>query len=236
MRAPNAAKSRNRSAGLPRAQLAMWDRLYGQPSLGKLPWARQDPYPPLARAVKDGWIVPPGPILDVGCGLGTNTFWLASRGFRATGIDVASGAIAAASSDPRAQGRNPTFRIDDILDSTLPARRYRAAVDVGCFHTLPPRLRQGFARGLYRVLAPGAPYLLFWVAREETGAWGPPHRLSLGEVADAFEDTFRFQRVEYRPRQGRITRAVMRSSRPLATLAGYSAVLVRREESQPSRR
>ncbi len=214
----------------------MWDRLYGQHSLEKLPWARQDPYAPLARAVRDGWIAPPGPILDVGCGLGTNSYWLASQGFRTTGIDVAAGAIAAARSDPRARGRNPTFRVDDILDSALPTGRYRGAVDVGCFHTLPPRLRRGFASGLCRALAPGAAYLLFWVAREETGAWGPPHRLSVGEVADAFEGMFRFQRVEYRPRQGRITRTVMRSRRPLATLAGYSAVLVRRDEPQPPRR
>lgn len=187
----------------------------------------------MARAVEDGWLTPPGPILDVGCGVGTNTYWLASQGFRATGIDVASGAIDAAESARTLERNNPVFLVDDVLVSRLPTARFRAAVDVGCFHTLPPRTRRDFATSLSRILAPGARYLLFWVAREETGRWGPPHRLSVREVIDAFETWFWVERIVHRPRVAQLTPRLKKSARPLATLSGYTAVLVRRNAPQP---
>jgi SAM-dependent methyltransferase len=236
MSAPKRRGSAARSPGLPAADRAMWTRLYEQLALRKVPWMTQGPFPYLVQAVRDAWLVPPGPVLDVGCGVGTNTRWLASQGFRATGVDVAPGAIAAAQSSPASPGPNPNFLVDDLLASHLPAHRFTAAIDVGCFQTLPPRTRRYFSVGLARLLAPDAPYLLFWVAREETGAWGPPHRLSVGEVTEAFESQFLVERVVYRPRSVRLTPKVKRSARPLATLSGYTARLVRRRSPQPSAR
>jgi SAM-dependent methyltransferase len=214
----------------------MWTRLYSGAPLDRLPWANHGPFPPLVRAVQDGWLSPPGPVLDVGCGVGVNTRWLAAQGFRATGIDIAPGAITAAESGPPPAGRNPRFLEDDILASTLPPGRFRAGIDVGCFQTVPPRTRSQFASSLARVLSPGAAYILFWVGREESGSWGPPHRLSVSDVTEAFEPLFVLERLEYRPRTVRLTREILRSSRPLATLAGYTARLVRRREPQPPAR
>jgi SAM-dependent methyltransferase len=224
------------STGLPAADRAFWTRLYADHPIRELPWANRGPFPPLVRAVENGWLTPPGPVLDVGCGVGTNTFWLAGQGFRATGIDIAPGAVAAADAarDPGAQ--NPKFVVDDLLASALPAARFRSAVDVGCFHTLPPKIRTGYAISLARLLGPGAALVLFWVAREETGSWGPPHRLSVDEVTSVFERLFVVDRIEYRPRIARLTPRLKRNARPLATLAGYSARLVRRTTPQPSAR
>lgn len=236
MRTSRERAARRHAAGMPASDRAMWTRLYAETPLRKLPWAHRTPFPPLVRVVDDGWLTPPGPVLDVGCGIGTNSYWLANRGFRTTGIDIAPGAIAAARSN-RAPGEGrPLFLVDDVLASALPRARFRAAVDVGCFQTLPPRTRGAFATNLARLLTPGAPYVVFWVAREETGAWGPPHRLSVGDVTDTFEPWFRVERIEYRPRSVRLSRTVMRSSRPLGTLAGYTAKLVRRREPQPPAR
>ncbi len=211
----------------------MWERLYSRAGQPRIPWTNQGPFPPLVRAISDGLLRPPGPILDIGCGVGTNSFWLAAQGFEVTGIDVAKGAIEAAESAREPGEHNPEFAAGDLLTSRLPPAKFRAAIDVGCFHTLPPRLRAGFAQSAHRLLAPGAPYLLFWVAREERGAWGPPHRLSVGEVIGAFEPWFKVKRIILRPRAARLTRDLMRTSRPLATLAGYTALFSRRAGGQP---
>jgi SAM-dependent methyltransferase len=211
----------------------MWDRLYSGSSARNLPWMNNGPFPPLVRAVEDGWLGTAKTVLDIGCGVGTNTFWLATKGLLATGSDIAPGAIAAAESSRVPRSTNPDFAVDDILVSQLPAAEFEAAVDIGCFQTLPPRTRRDFADSLARLLSPGAPYVLFWVAREEQGAWGPPHRLSLGEVVEAFEGSFLIDRVAYRPRTFRLTQEVRRSARPLSTLAGYSARLLRRTAPQP---
>lgn len=220
------------SRGLSPAQRAAWERLYTSGPMRKLPPAFQRPFPPLVQAVEDGWLRPPGPILDVGCGIGTNAFWLASKGFSATGVDVAKAAIEVAESARGGKGRNPAFRVADVLVSPSPSSRFRSAIDVGCFQTLPPPLRADFAHAVRRFLSGGAPYLVFWVAREEQGAWGPPHRMSVGEVTGAFEPWFSVERIVHRPRTVRLTREVKRSSRPLATLAGYTALFVARGRNQ----
>lgn len=233
MRVPNRRVAPQRHGGISAADRAMWTRLYASSSVGTLPWAIQDPFPPLTRLVEAGWLEPPGPIIDVGCGVGSNAFWLARRGFRVTGIDVAPGAVSAAVSARAPGATNPEFAADDILASGLPARTFRGAVDVGCFQTLSRRTRRWYVANLARVLSPGAPLLVFWVGREEQGTWGPPHRLSVTEVTSPFEPSFVVDRIERRPRTAALTRRLRRSARPLATLTGYSARLLRRPGPQP---
>ncbi|MGP8072951.1 MAG: class I SAM-dependent methyltransferase [Thermoplasmata archaeon] len=218
---------------MPAAARALWTRTYGETSYRKLPWFSPDPFPALVRAVEDGWLIPPGPVLDVGCGAGSNVLWLAAHGFRATGIDIAPGAIAAAESRKTRTTRNARFQVHDALALSLPPRSFRGAVDAGCFHTLPSRGRRHYAQGLARVLRPDATFLLSWVGREETRQRGPPHRLSVNDVAETFEPLFLMEQVEYRPRAVRIGCLPNRSGRPLTTLAGYTARLVRRSEPQP---
>lgn len=230
------AKVLPRPAGMPAAAREMWTRLYDETPARGLPWGKMKPFPPLVRLVESGWLHPPGPILDIGCGVGSNAFWLAGLGFQVTGVDIAPGAIARAELARPSPGANPKFRVDDVLASNLRTASHRGAVDVGCFQTLPPRTRRTYSARLARLLVAGAPLVLFWVGREESGAWGPPHRLSVTEVTETFEPDFVVDRLEYRPRTVRLTERVRRSARPLATLAGYSARLVRRDSAQPAQR
>ncbi|MCI4349630.1 MAG: hypothetical protein L3J93_05390, partial [Thermoplasmata archaeon] len=71
-----------------------------------------------------------------------------------------------------------------------------------------------------RVLRPGGRFALAWVAREFSGAFGPPHRLSVEEATDALEKRFVFLNVEFSP-AGR------------DRLPSYGALLERRREPQP---
>jgi SAM-dependent methyltransferase len=170
--------------------------------------------------VQERWLRPGTRVLDVGCGAGTNALFLARSGFVASGVDLAPPAIEAAQRRARQAGLSVDFRVGDALRLPYPGGSFGALVDVGCFHTLPVPLRGAYARELARVLRPQGRYLLSWVGREATRAFGPPHRPSLEEATAAFEREFLFLRTEF-------------EGRPSIHLPIYHALLERRGVPQP---
>jgi SAM-dependent methyltransferase len=84
----------------------------------------------LVAAVEDGWLAPPGPVLDVGCGLGTEVAFLTARGFHAIGIDLAEEAV-------QSGARLHSLSAFSVADATrLPFQdgAFEGAIDRGCFH------------------------------------------------------------------------------------------------------
>ncbi len=106
---------------------------------------------------------PPGRALDLGCGTGTSSLFLAAHGWDVMGIDFAPNAIRTArrkAARAELAGR-ATFRVGDVarLDDVQPP--FGLAVDVGCLHVLGPDQRLGYAAHLKRLTRPGAAYLLY---------------------------------------------------------------------------
>ena len=208
--------------GVATAVRAGWARTYAATPYRELPWFRAGPKPFVRAAVEEGRVRPPGSWLEIGCGAGSDALWLARRGFRVTGIDIAPGAVAAGRERARARGVAVRFVEADVLRPPFPPGAFRYASDNGCFHTLPFRDRPAYAAGVARLLRPGGRFLLSWAAREETARIGPPHRLSVEEVARPMEPHFLLRRVEFVRRAGRRLH--------------YEALLERRREPQPPRR
>jgi len=197
----------------------------------KLPWYSPRPAPWLVAAVSEGWLVRPGPVLDIGCGLGTNALWLSRRGFQVTGLDLAPVAIAAARRRGSRSRSTAVFDEGSIVSTPYPDTAFGSAVDSGCFHSLPIADRSGYAREVARVIRPGGSLLVTWIAREETGEYGPPHRPSLGEVSTALERSFVFDRTEFADRRSRRAWTAMGHR-----LSRYTARLTRRRSPQPPAR
>jgi len=159
-------------------------------------------------------------VIDLGCGAGTNALFLARAGFRVSGVDIAPGAIDAAQRRARRAGLAVDFRVGDVLRLPYGAGTFAGATDVGCFHTVPAPLRPAYAAEVARILRPGGVFLLSWIAREHTGPHGPPHRLSVADVAEALEPRFLFRSVEF-------------PDPPRHELRVYRARLERRRTPQP---
>jgi SAM-dependent methyltransferase len=166
--------------------------------------------------------------VDIGCGAGTNVLWLASRRFRATGVDIAPGAIAAAELRGQRRKSSAKFLVGNALAMPLKSSSFGAALDNGCFHTLPLSEREHYAAEIARILRPKGVFLISWIAREETRQFGPSHRPSLQELAEAFESMFIFLHTEFF--SGTSQGAWVACGRPLAR---YSAALIRRTAPQP---
>ncbi|HTT15727.1 MAG TPA: class I SAM-dependent methyltransferase [Thermoplasmata archaeon] len=220
-RAPSATRTRRGSAPAVRAA---WSATYERQHYANLPWFDPDPSSQVRDSVANGFWPPGSPLLDIGCGAGSNVLFLARAGFAAHGIDLSPGAVRAARERAAASHLSIDVREGDALALPFPARRFAGATDNGCFHTIPFGRRNDYAREVHRVVRPGGGFVLAWAAREYTGERGPPHRPSLDEVARALESRFQFVRTVFRP------------SSEAGGLAAYIAWMIRRDRPQPPRR
>lgn len=194
-----------------------------------MPWYSPRPSPWLVRAVRERWIPARASILDIGCGSGSNSLWLDRQGFRVVGVDISPTAVAAAIARAERAGASAEFRTATAADLPFRAKAFGAALDNGCFHCLPIRLRQRYAREVARVLRPDSPFLLTWIPREVRTSLGPPHRPALAEIVSVFEPWFLVASVE---RRGPDVRGGWRVCG--TPYARCTALLIRRRSKQPS--
>jgi SAM-dependent methyltransferase len=134
---------------------------------GDAPWDRGIVPPEITAwvAAREAAGDPPGRALDLGCGTGTSSLFLAAHGWKVTGIDFAPNAIVAARRKAhRADVADRcTFRTGDVtsLDFLPTQAPFDLAIDVGCLHVLDPEPRRGYAAHLKRLTQPGTTYLLY---------------------------------------------------------------------------
>jgi len=128
--------------------------------------------PSLAAAdIPDGWLVdhvegkrrlPPGRALDLGCGAGRNTLYLARQGWDATGVDMISRAIETARSKAVGEAAKARFLQGDVtkLGELQIGDGYTLINDSGCYYGLSDRRRDAYATGVTQVAAPQALLLM----------------------------------------------------------------------------
>lgn len=188
-------------AGVTAAAFVLWRRRAGRVQgprwyafvyrtlylLGFPIWDRGEPAKDVVQLVEGDQPQPPGRSLDIGCGTGTESIYLAAHGWEATGVDMVPKALAIARRKAAAAGVSPRFveanatRLQDfgIGDG------YDLLIDFGCFHTLPLDQRDAYVDSVSRVAAPGATFLLFGFSRPPRLA--PMHAgLTTEEVRERF--------------------------------------------------
>lgn len=105
--------------------------------------------------------------LDIGCGLGRNSRWLANAGFAVLGIDIAAYAVEEATR--RSSAHRVAYLELDFLREDVPAGPFDLVYDSGCFHHLAPHRRISYVQALDTCLAPGG---LFGISTLATGKMG----------------------------------------------------------------
>lgn len=124
-----------------------------------------------AADVPDGWLVehvegerqlPPGRALDLGCGAGRNTLYLARHGWEATGIDMLSRAIEMARAKAVGDAAKARFLHGDVtkLGDLDLGDGYTLINDSGCYYGISDNQRDAYAAGVTQVAAPEALLLM----------------------------------------------------------------------------
>ena len=155
--------------------------------LGLRIWERRVPPVELVELVEGPGARPPGRALDIGCGTGTDSVYLATHGWAVTGVDMVPRALAAARRRAAGAGVSPRYVQGDA--TRLPqlgiGDGYTLLLDFGCYHTLPADLRDPYVESVSGVAAPGATMLLFGFGRPP--ALAPMHS---GVTPDEIRDRF----------------------------------------------
>ncbi len=151
--------------------------------------------PELVRLVEDEGL-PPGRALDLGCGTGTNTLYLADKGWQAVGVDFVADAVRTARRRARQHGvaGRTRFLVGDVcrLDRLPLDAPVDLCVDIGCAHSLSAAQRAQYAEQVARVLRPGGLLLLYMFRPTEQRRVG----LEPEAVEALFSEHFRLQLVE----------------------------------------
>lgn len=141
---------------------------------GNLPWDTGRPSSELQRVLSRNEIRPPCRALELGCGTGTNSVWLAQQGFEVTGIDVAPLAVERAEEHAHAAGVKAHFVVADVLDLPDLNAGFAFFFDRGCYHAVRRSAPRQYAPAVARQLASGGLGLILAGNSREPHDPGPP--------------------------------------------------------------
>jgi SAM-dependent methyltransferase len=151
------------------------------------PWEIGGPQPAMAALLKK--YPPSGPILDLGCGSGDLSLYLAQLGHQVIGIDFVEKAITSArekaGSLPLQVRHLLDFLVADALRPSLLQQKFGAVVDSGFFHLFDPGQCDHLADEVSQILLPGGHYYLHEFAVEFPIS-NMPRMIDAREIRDRF--------------------------------------------------
>jgi SAM-dependent methyltransferase len=167
------------------------DDLYASPP----PWDIGRPQPAF-RALADAGAIR-GRVLDVGCGTGEHVLMAAGLGLAATGVDLAATALRTARDKAVDRGLSARFLLEDARMLATLGETFDTVLDCGLFHIFSGDDRVAFVDSLHAVLVPGGRcFLLCFSDRQQDGRWPSVHRVSRGDLAEAFADGWRVDALD----------------------------------------
>ena len=135
-----------------------WERKWADPEYNPF-WKTDRPQKELVEATSSGWFAKNQRVIDVGCGNGEVSWWLAEQGYTVLGLDYSAAAI---DNCRRSAGRSsaPTFEVADFCSTDLGLEPAGSVIDRGCFHRIAKNSRAIFARNIAAATVEGGHFLL----------------------------------------------------------------------------
>lgn len=150
-----------------------------------LVWHRDDPPPHLVEAVAER--SRPGRALDLGCGAGIFSTYLAEKGYDVVGLDFIPKALEMAKR--RAEERKVRVRWveADLFDWTT-ERTFDLVLDSGCLHNFGTAKLAAYKNKLLSWLAPDGDYVLAGFGKRHAFDWRPigPRRRTRDRIVRLF--------------------------------------------------
>jgi SAM-dependent methyltransferase len=130
--------------------------------LGFAPWDGHPLANSLTDLIEGDGALAPGTALDLGCGTGDTSIYLAKHGWQVTGVDFVAKAVDKARAKAEADKVAVNFAVADVtrLSSEGVGSNFGLIVDNGCLHGMSAEARDAYVREVTAVAAPDARLLL----------------------------------------------------------------------------
>lgn len=162
-----------------------WEKVFRSKEWGK--------YPPeeLVRFVARNYYSAPDrskvKILDLGCGTGAATWYMAREGFSVVGIDGSKTAIKIAQKRFKAEKLKAELKIGDIIKLDWPNNYFDAVTDIASIQHNSSQNIKKIISEVYRVLKPGGKFFGTMIAEDKNSNWaGTTHFFKLAEIKQLF--------------------------------------------------
>lgn len=198
------------------------ERIYRKTPLDGIPWNFEIPPDFLTGLVETGQLEPCKTI-DLGCGTGNYSVYLASIGFDVTGIDISPTAIKIAKEKAQKKGIKCNFFVADVLGNFNELKsKFDFAYDWELLHHIFPEQRKIYVKNVYGLLNPKAKYLSVCFNENDPGFGGSGKRrkTKLGtilyfssedELRELFEQYFKIK----------VLKKIEIKGKPVAHVANY---------------
>ncbi len=167
--------------------LAGWDSRYTRKNAA--PWDTKKVAVELKKAVESGKIKP-GRAVVLGCGAGTNSIYLASKGFDVTAIDIAPTALEIA----KQRAAKAKVKVNWMLADVTAVPKLKAfdfMYDRGCYHGVRRSFAKEFVASAKKLSKPGTQFLILAGNANEARHYGPP-RVKEEDIRNDFKALFDF--------------------------------------------
>jgi cyclopropane fatty-acyl-phospholipid synthase-like methyltransferase len=142
----------------------------------------------------------PRTALELGCGVGRFSRYVAQQGVRVTGVDFSAVAIDHAQQRVANDVARPEFVVGDVTCLDGVAGPFDVSFDVGCFHCLAPDGQRAYVSEVSRLVVPGGTHMI-WALDSS------PSDLVLSPAAIEALFAPAFQLREARPSRRRLARS-----------------------------
>ena len=163
---------------------------YNRRYMGMPPWEQEEARPLIKKLTEFGLN---GKILDVGCGTGKNSIYIADQGFEITGIDFSEMAIQKARENAKKVGSTANFFVRDFFELPKDGKKYETIIDCGLYHTLTNKLKENYTDIIEELLNHGGKFYLFCTS--ENFGFGPAI-VTKNEIEERFNKSFIINSIE----------------------------------------
>ena len=134
--------------------------------------------------------------LELGCGLGLFSSFMAEQGIKATGVDFSSVAIEKAKKRVDDVEYKPTFIVGDVTNLKMLSEQFDVSFDVGCFHCLNEEGQKKYVEEVYRLLKPRAIHLIWALDNSPSNI-----KLNPNYISNVFGNLFQLTKSKFSGRR-----------------------------------